>query len=82
MSTSKNLKEIEVCSKILSSTLEDMKKDPTTTDPRVDLIWRRGHAYLRESLDTTTRPWGPIKNMKMYQMAMNDFRAAHQIMYE
>lgn len=77
----KNLREIDICSTLLNQTLQKMKDDPSTK-PNVDLIWRRGHAYLRESLDTTTRPWGPIKNIKMYEMAINDFKAAHQIMYK
>ena len=75
-----NLKEIDICSRLLSITLKKMKDDPTT-NPNVDLMWRRGHAYLRESVDTTTRPWGPIKNKEMYQKAINDFQAAHRIMY-
>ena len=75
-----NAREIEICSRLLQHNLKELEKDPTVR-PNVDLMWRRGHAYLRASIDTTTRPWGNVKDMDMYNKALVDFRAAHQIQY-
>jgi len=79
MST-KNLREIDICSKLLHLNFTQMKSNPRTV-PNTELMWRRGHAYLKESIDTTTRPWGTVKNSVLFEKAMADFRAAHQIHY-
>lgn len=75
----RNLQEIEICTKLLQVNLKNMKDN--SSKPNVDLIWRRGHAYLREGIDMTSRPWGPIKNQIMYNRALEDFLAAQRIMY-
>lgn len=75
----RNLQEIEICTKLLQINLKSMKDN--SSRPNVDLIWRRGHAYLKEGVDMTSRPWGPIKNQMMYNKALEDFAAAQKIMY-
>ena len=76
----RNLQEIEICTKLLQINLKNMKDH--SSRPNVDLIWRRGHAYLKEGIDMTSRPWGPIKNQIMYNKALEDFAAAQKIMYK
>jgi len=62
--------QIKICSKLLMA-------DPEN----IDLYWRRGLLYLRTGVDTTTRPWGEVRDWERYERAIQDFKLAQSLKY-